>query len=361
MPDPTVPDAADVLTYKGNPARTGEMPGPGPSGSPTIAWQADTGTPMNAGALVVGGVAFGVAADGLVRAYDLGTGDVRWSVDLGPVFAPPVIAGDLLIVADQAGTVTALASADGTLAWTTTVTGAVNGSPAVVDDRLVVATQLGRAYAFDTASGEVVWQIETGGEVSRSVTATADTVFLGVAGGTVLAVSLADGSEIWRRALEADGQISSPTAAEGMLVLATGLDSADPDGRAVVALDAATGETLWTYRSPIHATIYSPAVVDGVAYVVGHDKLVVALDAATGAVLWSAEQEGEVEAAAMITNGVVYTAVNGLAAIALDAATGETLWEVPIRGVPWGPTVTGGFDLVSTDAGILYAIGSPAE
>ena len=40
---PSAGNAASVETYRGNPSRTGEMAGPGPSGQPAIAWQFDAG------------------------------------------------------------------------------------------------------------------------------------------------------------------------------------------------------------------------------------------------------------------------------------------------------------------------------
>ena len=43
------------------------------------------------------------------------------------------------------------------------------------------------------------------------------------------------------------------------------------------------------------------------------------------------------------------------------AATGAIRWTVAYRGVPYGPTVVGGYVLVGTDLGTLIAIGGSAQ
>lgn len=360
LPDPTLPDAADVSTYRGEPWRIGAMPGPGPDGTPSVVWRLDAGSPVAATILAHDGVAFVIAEDGVVHTMDLGTGETRWTLDTGQrIHASPVIVGELLIVGDSMGRVTALDTKDGAEAWTASVLGSISGSPAPVGDTVVFATELGRAIALNAATGETIWQTELGAGVSRSVSATADAVYLGLSGGTLLVLDATDGAEIWRRELDTPGEISTPAVADSLVAFATGLDVDDPSARSVTALDIGTGETRWTYTSPTHAGLYSPALVDGVAYIVGHDRLVVALDDTNGHVLWSTELGNEVEALPSVVDGVLYTAANDHGAVALNAATGEVLWEVPIRGVPWAPTVTGGFMLIGTDGGTVYGIGTP--
>jgi outer membrane protein assembly factor BamB len=360
--EPTLPDVATVAAYRGSALRNGQMPGPGPADSPALAWQADTGAPAEATVLVRRGVVYLASSDGVVHAWDLGTGAERWSVDMqAPVAAPIVLAGPdlgLLVVADEAGTVTAIVE-DGIPAWETTVTGGVSGSPALVDDGLLVATQLGRAYLLDPASGEERWRVELGAGVTRSIASTDYLAYLGLNGGDLVALSVANGSEVWRHEAGAAGAISSPAIGDGMVYFATGLESDNPADHGLRAVDAATGEMRWTYTSPSGARLYSPAVADGVAYVVGFDEHLVALDATTGEQMWSIDLGSVVEALPSVVDGVVYTASNDGSALAIDAETGEILWEVPITGVPWGPAVTGGYMLTGSSAGILYAIGGP--
>src|SRR6266581_6683451 len=78
---PTASFHGSVPTYRGDPARTGVMPGPGPSGRPAIAWQFQTpGEPKQPA--IVDGVVYAVSG-GVVHALELGSGHERWKADLG--------------------------------------------------------------------------------------------------------------------------------------------------------------------------------------------------------------------------------------------------------------------------------------
>ena len=48
----------DVPLYRGNPSRTGVMPGPGPAGKPDVLWQSKTGGQMPASPALVNGVLY---------------------------------------------------------------------------------------------------------------------------------------------------------------------------------------------------------------------------------------------------------------------------------------------------------------
>src|SRR4051794_3860386 len=43
---PLLSAGGDVVAYRGNPARTGEMPGPAPSGTPAVVWTFEAGAPI---------------------------------------------------------------------------------------------------------------------------------------------------------------------------------------------------------------------------------------------------------------------------------------------------------------------------
>ncbi|HYP60816.1 MAG TPA: PQQ-binding-like beta-propeller repeat protein, partial [Thermomicrobiales bacterium] len=51
-------DQAAVPMSRANPARTGEMPGPGPSSEPVVKWQYDTGAIIYSSPAVVDGVVY---------------------------------------------------------------------------------------------------------------------------------------------------------------------------------------------------------------------------------------------------------------------------------------------------------------
>ena len=357
LPAPIAGDS--VPTYRGDAARTGEMPGPAPSGEPTIAWQFDVeGSALSNSPVVADGTVYVAGVDGVVRAIDLATGGERWKVTIPfRVSATPVIVGDVLVVGDEMGSVYGLTRADGSTIWTNAIGGGITGSPPAVDDDILVATLSGALHRIVAATGEESSEpLDVGSGVTRSVAVGDGMAYLGI-GGDLVAVDIETWTERWRSHVAGAGEIGTPTVAGELVYAATGLGGESADAYGVVAVDTATGEVAWRYASPTQASIYTPAVSDGRAFIIGHDRLMVALDARTGAEAWSIDLERDLEALPSVVDGVVFTVGNDGPAVAVDAADGSILWEVPTVGIPFAPTIVHGYLLVGTSAGILYAIG----
>ena len=82
---------------------------------------------------------------------------------------------------------------------------------------------------------------------------------------------------------------------------------------------------IWQYN-PGELLIVSPTVADGVVYAGSYEDRVYALDAHTGELLWSFETESDLSPPPLVAGGVVF--VEDLANLyALDASTGELLWS----------------------------------
>ncbi|MEP6638084.1 MAG: PQQ-binding-like beta-propeller repeat protein [Chloroflexota bacterium] len=350
-------NAKDVTTYRGDAARTGVMPGPGPLAAPVVAWSFDASAPIGSSVAVVGGVVYLVGSNGTVHALDLGTGHERWKVALGvEAHSSPTVIDGLVIVGTDDG-VHALRAADGTAAWSTPGIGPVGGALAVTEETGVFADGTGTVGAIDIRTGKLTWKRDEGAPDTRSVATDGQVAIVGIDGGTIIALSLADGTERWRTGPGDPAGVGSPTIADGRVFAATGLGSEGPGTHHLVALDLATGKLLWRYASPKDVAVYTPAISDGRAIVDGEDSTVTALDPATGKVVWTSPAPGVDEVVAAVVGATVYSASNGGFAFALDAATGAERWRLAIQGVPYGAVVTGGMVLVGTDGGTLYAIG----
>ena len=332
------------------------MPGPGPDGVPSIHWQFQAGHRLVGSPTLADGILHVVSGDGLVHALALESGDERWTADLGVQSdATPLLADGVLVVGDEAGRLHGLGPSDGRMRWTLALDGAVNGAPAYDGERglLVAATDMGTAHGVDPATGTETWQADLGGSVIRSVAIADGTAYLGVTPGMIVALDTADGTLRWRRRLATEGNVLSPSVADGRLYVALG---GAPTGH-LWALDPATGDPLWEYDVPLSVTVWTPALSDGRAYVVRTDGVVEALDAASGAVAWSVRTPSPVDALPALVDDVLLVAGTGGPVVALDTATGESRWSVAIAGTPWAPIAADGYVLVPTDLGILYAIG----
>lgn len=164
--------------------------------------------------------------------------------------------------------------------------------------------------AFDLATGRELWRAAVGatyrghggsedGPLSTPVVA-AGKVFLLNAHGKLFAFDAAAGSQLWSRDLPAElgavaphwGFATTPLPVGGTLVVQAG--GAESNG--LVALDAATGATVWSsqpaketgYSSPILATLA------GVRQIVGAtNDGIFGLKPEDGSILWSLSRTGE--------------------------------------------------------------------
>lgn len=144
-----------VVTYRGDAARTGEMPGPAPSGTPSVAWTFKAGAPITSSPLAIDGVVYVLDNDGVIHALALETGEERWQATLGEdASASPLISDGLLIVGDSAGVIHGLAVADGSVRWTAATTRSTDrsspdGEPSVRSGRDVGVTDPDQQVALD--------------------------------------------------------------------------------------------------------------------------------------------------------------------------------------------------------------------
>lgn len=257
---------------------------------------------------------------------------------------------------------------------------------AVVRDELIVvgAGDNDTAVARTTA-GETAWSF--GDEVSgyqvaaRSdwpPTVTDDRVYLPTSNG--LYALGHDGSERWHRELGFEDrfgdndplQVTTPVVGERVYVV-TCREIKAGDGK-LVALDPATGDTVWQFqpdfdrhrRRQMVAEYYervgsygrqgigvygAPALADGTLYVPGlampaedgllTDPQCYAIDADTGNVQWSTDiRTASKHTPPVVADGVVYLPC-GYGIIAVDADSGERLAEVETR-YPYGLALASG-------------------
>ena len=122
------------------------------------------------------------------------------------------------------------------------------------------------------------------------------------------------------------------------------------------ALDASTGEWIWSYETGSDVTS-SPAVSGGVVYVGSEDNRVYALDASTGDLIWSFETGDDLESSPAVSGDVVYVGSRDNRVYALDASTGDLIWSYEtVSFVVSSPAVSGGAVYVGSNDSNLYAL-----
>ncbi len=245
-------------------------------------------------------------------------------------------------------------------------------SPAVVGDRVYVGSaqasifdSTGMVYCLDAHSGKRVWQFETAKQVFSSPAVVGGRVYVGEGfhvdtGCRLYCLDAATGKQLWATTTKSHTE-SSPAVVGGRAYFGAGEDG-------IYCLDAATGKPRWQ-RGGMHVDA-SPAVEGGRVYLgTGYGRLAaLALDAATGKTLWSIPCDLPVWGPPTVSGGRVYFGIgNGDfvksnpvpkgGVLCLDAATGKQAWRTPLPdAVLTALPIQGDRILAGCRDGRLYAL-----
>lgn len=135
-------------------------------------------------------------------------------------------------------------------------------------------------------------------------------------------------AERWR--VERSRASAQPVIADGTVYAPVGAD--------VLAIDADSGEVMWSVDPENDATIYwaPPTVRDGVVYLGDGDERLRAFDAEDGALLWERRFDGDrfegIYGAPTVGVRGLSVGTAGGRVYTLDPATGETVWRTSVFG-----------------------------
>lgn len=268
----------------------------------------------------------------------------------------------------QTGFAFAADAATGAIEWTFGETeDKVRVSPTVVDDTVYLGSQDDHLYAVNRETGTLRWRFDAGSAVQSPPTVVGDTAYV-AAGLDLIALDVADGSQRWRNDIATFSDIGSPAVLDGEIYIATnrsvlavnaelgtvdwetrldvnvgGLGDAVVHGgtvyvpgygsEAAFALDAGTGDLLWSFHEPRTTVPCVPTVADGLVYVNTGDlreeyATVYAIDTETGDSVWTYEDDSDgFRSSATVHDGILYIGNWDAELLALDAATGELQWS----------------------------------
>lgn len=180
--------------------------------------------------------------------------------------------------------------------------------------------------------------------------------------------NVANLKEAYRIPLDAGSNTPTPLVHDGVLFLLNGDDT-------LLAMNAATGETLWRYAHPTAAgappsSKFGPALHGNKVIMPTNDMRMVALDIKTGQVIWNqpiadavvGRRGHTLRATPIIANGKIIQGVNatmvpeGGYIVALDLETGAEAWRfytIPRPG-EFGDNTWNGLDLSSRSGGSVW-------
>jgi polyvinyl alcohol dehydrogenase (cytochrome) len=272
-----------------------------------------------------------------------------WTAPIGSaVSATPVIADGMVVVGAYDGQVRAFAAADGSLLWSYDTGAAVpepnlgisigvTGSAAIVDGVVYVGDALGVLHAIDAATGAGIWSVEPDAQNAASIWSSpvvADgVIYTGIASvakeagfrGVVVAVDAATGTTIWEHFVTPEGTdgggvfgVPAVDQARGLVIVGTQnaytADATDAgDVMSVIALDQATGDLVWAFSGlPSDG---SATVADDIAFSASPNLITVEIDGASRDIVAIGQK-----------SGIFW---------ALDQETGAPIWSTEIT--PPGP------------------------
>ena len=235
-----------------------------------------------------------------------------WSASIGEgggyrekITSQPVIAGGRVFAMDSDGLVTAFDAGSGRVAWSFDTQGkkdrSTNVGGGLAADGGVVYASTGRAeiLALDAAGGGLKWRVPLGAPARSSPTVADGRIFVVTIEQQLAAFSTEDGRRLWSyQASQADTTLlgqPAPAYSQGLVV--AGFGSGD-----LVAVRAATGTVVWTDsiaaasgRTSLAdlSAITGLPVIDGErVFAIGLGGLIVALDLRSGRRLWEREVAG---------------------------------------------------------------------
>jgi len=188
---------------------------------------------------------------------------------------------------------------------------------------------LNTVTAVDAAGGERYWQAEVGGFGPAGIGVLADRIYVG--GPQLTALDARTGGERW----SVDGGDTVAVAESGVY------STENSNGDGAVFAHAHDGTERWQRR--LGKFVGSASVADGTVYAVEERGTVYALEAATGETVWSRTLDTVKKLYTGVAVGedeLVVPAGTGDRSFVLDAATGETRWSAA-TGIATGRPVIG--------------------
>lgn len=361
--------------FRGDPARTGFYPVPGPENLRQIKWRYKTGGKVRSSpAVAAGAVCFG-SEDGHLYAVHPDSGELiwkfhtggdlssspaimekgvffsggddhfyrvslkdgkrQWRFKTGPILpyeflggdpksfdyyqSSPVIVDGVFYCGSGDGHLYAIQADSGKLEWKFKTAGRIRSSPAYSEGTIFFGSFDGYLYALNAANGEQKWKFKTEGnaafpmgEIQSSPAVAGGQVYFGSRDGFLYCLEAASGKEKWRFDHKMSWVITSPAISQGLVFCGSS------DGRFLQAVMADSGQEKWRYdaKSRIFS---SPAIADGRVYFGNGDGILTALEITSGAVQAQCSAEVDIHSSPVIANGELYYGSDDSCVYAIEA------------------------------------------
>ena len=310
-------------------------------------WEGDTPGRITAGAAVVELYLFFGSTDHTVSSWNAFDGQVRWTFPTADtVETAPVVSDGLVYISSGESWIYALDAHNGALIWKKQLDSNASDAATIHEGKLLIGDEKGIFYILSARTGQEWFRFRTPRAISGSpvVSEDGERAYF-AAGGQLYAV------EATRREIPGLYQFKQLWA-QLWLWQVPGVPR--PKGQQ-------GGLWRFTPENPLQGIKSSPALVDhengGTLYVGGHDNNVYALDASSGDVLWTFRTANAVWASPLVIKDHLIIGDESGALFSLDRLTGQENWSMNLGApimVP--PVVSNGLLIVRTADGNVYGI-----
>lgn len=306
------------VSYRADQHRTGLYSGEGPAEPPSEVWRFLTLSTLDQSPVIAGDRVFIGANDQSLYSLDLATGKRQWRFRIRENAGETVaVDNDSVFMAADDGVLYALDSSNGEERWRFTADDTPHGVIATADGVVYVGGYDDKVRALNAFDGSIVWEHDMPRSALGGVTLAEDTLYVANSDSQVTAVDAGTGEERWVTSFARGGFSTTPIAYhDGKLFVGSWSDL-------MAAIDAQTGEVLWTFDAEDELNA-PPAVAHGLVYVNNRNGLF-ALDEQTGELRWTLEEP--VFPAVAVTAERLYAACGSHQICMLDPLTGEMQWR----------------------------------
>ncbi len=291
----------------------------------------------------------------------------------GRLTASPIIESGRIFTLDSEGVVSAYSTANGKRHWRIELAPksedeeeGFGGGLAFDDGKIIAATGFGTVVALDSKSGEVAWTKPIGAPIRSSPTAAAGKVFFVTTDARLYCLSTRDGKEVWTfRGLPGGASLlSNVSPAVSGDVVVVPFTSGD-----LVAYKIGAGRRAWVdslSRRRVGSSLAAlsdparPAIHKDVVFAVGHSGRMMAVAKGSGKRLWTTNIRGT-QMPWVVGNSVFIVDINGKL-MALTRETGKVRWitDLPESSRWSGPVLAGGKLWLVSAAGLLVGVDPPS-
>jgi len=312
-----------------------------PSGSPSVVWRVDLGTPL-VHDLVVRGSQLYTAGGGEVFCVRA-DGSTCWTADLEAV-GGLAARGSGLAVPTERETLIDVAF-DGAVQETLSTTGIIADSPVVLSGELVWVTSTGQV------GSETGWTVAASDSAVGRPAANERHLFFGTETGDIIAVNRAQTQ--WRAVLPGP-VVGGVVATNARVFAAYRGEKGRPGG--VTALAADSGELLW--RMPLSETPAAAPALGEYLVVADRSGEIFAFETETGDLAWTAEVAGSPVTAPTLGQFGLYIGNADGRLHRFDPDDGGEIWSIQLGATPsTAPILLPQTVVIGTTDGNLIAVG----